>query len=124
MMEVVMGNVQNLGEFGELACDCGSGKPHTHDNCTSGMRCRKCGITTYYEDALPQFVSEGGEVSLRYKCRYCGSFEYSLWNNYGDAVKMGLDIHRCICQNNGDYCDFCQVLLSEPNPEGGEAEIY
>lgn len=101
--------VQNEGRFGDLACDCGSSQ-HEHYECRCGMECRKCGITTYYNDARPQFVAEGDGVSIIYICRYCRSSDYLIWDNLAAANEMYP--HGCTCENNGDYCNYCEILLT------------
>ena len=101
--------VQNAGEFGELLCDCGENGLHDHSDCTSGSRCTKCGVSTYYRDRKPTFARDGSDVVMIFICAYCESQEVVIWNNVSAANEMYAE--GCKCQNNSDYCDYCEVIM-------------
>ena len=108
---MVLKQVQNVGE---LLCDCGFNGLHDHCECSSGAWCAKCGVKTYYSSYKPSLVRDGDDVNFAFICPFCGSNgsqDVSTWNNVGVANEMYP--RGCECQNNGDYCDYCDVILDE-----------
>jgi hypothetical protein len=58
---------------------------------------------------------------LRVVCPYCKGPKLITWNNQKDAEAAfkafppQISSLHCICQNNDDYCDYCDFLLAEPD---------
>lgn len=95
----------------ELLCNCGYGT-HDHGECKSGSRCTNCGIVHYYRESRPAYVSAGDGFEVVFLCRYCKG-ELLTWDQSGPAAEMYPQ--GCRCENNGDYCEYCNTLLEEPD---------
>jgi hypothetical protein len=59
-------------------------------------------------------VNSFGEVV----CPYCNEIKLFIWNNEAEANEMYPE--GCRCENNGDYCLYCEAILAEPETESEE----
>lgn len=100
----------------KLECNCKHGL-HDHNECKCSARCKVCNTVFFYRDAKHVLLhgvveTQDFDDAWYFVCPYCGSDEMALWDNSSMAAEMFPN--GCTCQNNGDYCDYCSILIQEP----------
>jgi hypothetical protein len=94
----------------DALCDCGFGL-HDHGECKTGARCYTCGVVYLYSAAKVRIDHTTSGTVTYFVCPYCGDNQFALWDNLAQANECYPN--GCECQNNGDWCNHCQVLLDE-----------
>lgn len=92
----------------ELLCDCGFDGLHDHGECHSAIRCHKCGCSFRYKSLHAVYVLDGVEPTPVFVCQ-CGSSRYNIFSHFAQAAECYPN--GCECQNNGDSCSYCTILL-------------
>ena len=92
-------------------CECGTGFIHDRSECKAACRCLNCEVTMFFNQTK---VNSFGEVV----CPYCNEIKLFIWNNEAEANEMYPE--GCRCENNGDYCLYCEAILAEPETESEE----